>query len=215
MNRKWWTNPLTIGLLLCFLLYPGWTLYFYIFEYLPEGAYSHLQSKGKKVLYLCSLRNNNWDTSPRNGLHEVIFWLDPDCDSYEGDILNGKPHGYGIKYNPSGIITSKGMYKNGFLDGQGMYRNNLGRYVGEFKKGLLHGRGIQYFSNGYRWEGEFRQELKWNVRMFDNYGNIIGKWVNGVQYDKNGKRLGRYVKNKSFFEVKGFHGALHYTYESD
>jgi hypothetical protein len=34
-------------------------------------------------------------------------------------------------------------------------------------------------TDGTKWVGEFRENKRWNIREYDNNGNITGKYVNG------------------------------------
>ena len=36
------------------------------------------------------------------------------------------------------------------------------------------------FPNGANYKGELKDGKRWNGKMYDKEGNIIGKWVNGV-----------------------------------
>ena len=67
-------------------------------------------------------------------------------------------------------------------DGRGTltYRNGT-KYVGEFKAGEWNGQGNFYFPDGEKWVGEFRKDEPWNITWYDNQGNIIAKWGNGVK----------------------------------
>ena len=58
---------------------------------------------------------------------------------------------------------------------------NGGKYVGEFKDGLLNGQGLSTLFDGRKYVGEFKDGKRWNGTMYDKEGNIIGKWVNGVK----------------------------------
>ena len=81
---------------------------------------------------------------------------------YKGDVKNGVPNGFGI------LILTDG-----------------GKYVGEWKDGKSHGQGTYTYGKG-EWEGdkyvgEFKDNSMWNGKLYDKYGNIIGKFVNGVK----------------------------------
>ena len=52
---------------------------------------------------------------------------------------------------------------------------------GEWKKGEKHGQGTVTFFGGGKWIGEFRRVKPWNTTGYDKDGNIIGKFVNGVE----------------------------------
>ena len=84
--------------------------------------------------------------------------ISPDGRNYVGEWKDGKEHG-------QGTFT--------YLDGK--------MYVGEFKNGKWDGQGTFTFPNGNKGIGEFREKKPWNITEYDNYGNIIVKWVNGVR----------------------------------
>ena len=54
-------------------------------------------------------------------------------------------------------------------------------YEGEFKDGKYHGHGSYTWSDGKKYLGEWKDGKPWNGTGYDNDGNIIGKWVNGVE----------------------------------
>ena len=76
----------------------------------------------------------------------------------------------------------KGELKDGIPNGQGTstFRDG-GKYVGEFKDGLLNGQGISTLFDGRKYVGQFKDGKRWNGIIFDKEGNIIGKWLNGVE----------------------------------
>ena len=75
---------------------------------------------------------------------------------YKGDVLAGRPHGFGTLVYPDG-----------------------NKYVGEFMNGLFHGQGIYTVaSNGYSYVGEYRIGSLWNGAMKAKDGTIDYKVVN-------------------------------------
>ena len=79
-------------------------------------------------------------------------------------------------------IKSEGEWKKGEKHGQGEFTwSNGDKYEGEQKKGEKHGQGTVTFSGGGKWVGEFRRVKPWNITGYDKDGNIIGKFVNGVE----------------------------------
>jgi len=52
-------------------------------------------------------------------------------------------------------------------------------YVGKYKDGKKHGQGTYTLPDGYKSVGEWRVNQLWNIKEYDKYGNILGKWVNG------------------------------------
>ena len=75
---------------------------------------------------------------------------------YKGDVVIGRPHGFGTLVYPDG-----------------------NKYVGEFMNGLFHGQGIYTTaSDGYSYVGEFRIGSLWNGTMKGKDGTIDYKVVN-------------------------------------
>ena len=75
------------------------------------------------------------------------------------------------------------------------------------KKGLRHGKGIEYYQNGnIKYSGDFvNDNYEGNGQFFDENGNYyIGQWLNnlpngkGIEYYKNGniKYDGNFVNGK-------------------
>jgi len=75
---------------------------------------------------------------------------------YQGDVVIGKPHGFGTVVYPDG-----------------------NKYVGEWMNGLFHGQGIYTIdSNGYKYVGEYRTGSLWNGTIKGKDGTIDYKVVN-------------------------------------
>ena len=76
---------------------------------------------------------------------------------YEGEILDGVPHGQGT-----------------------YFWFNVNRYEGEWWYGLFDGQGTYYsYPSGIKVVGEFRRDKEWNTLRYDKDGNIIAKIVRG------------------------------------
>ncbi|MBT4068724.1 MAG: cytoplasmic protein [Candidatus Marinimicrobia bacterium] len=105
----------------------------------------------------------------------------PDGIKYVGEFKDGKEHGQGTVTHLNGD-TYAGEWKDGSPAGQGTETLADGRkYVGEFKDGLPNGRGIEIrYDDGFKFEGDWKDGNWWNGTRYDNHGNIIGKWVNGL-----------------------------------
>ena len=71
-------------------------------------------------------------------------------------------------------------------DGQGTFTYSDGnKCEGEWKDGKKHGLGtLTFFNNVRKWIGEFREDKPWDVLDYED-GEIVGKWMNGVQKDTN------------------------------
>ena len=100
---------------------------------------------------------------------------------YVGEWKEGKEHGQGTcSYHDGRKYV--GEWENGKVHGQGKFIwSNGDKYEGEWKKGEKHGQGTVTFSGGGKWIGEFRRVKPWNITGYDKDGNIIGKFVNGVE----------------------------------
>ena len=72
-----------------------------------------------------------------NELNNIIF---------KGSFKNNKRNGFGIEYDPStSEETFKGNYTDGYRDGKGeIYVNSILRKKAEYKKGISHGKVIDY-----------------------------------------------------------------------
>ena len=55
------------------------------------------------------------------------------------------------------------------------------KYIGIWKNGEYHGQGVYTFSDGTRWEGEWKDDIPWNITELSIDGRINGKIINGVQ----------------------------------
>jgi hypothetical protein len=62
---------------------------------------------------------------------------------YEGDIVNGKPHGKGVYYDPQEETYYNGDFVDGKMTGKGRYAAVTCQYVyeGDFVDGEFHGKG--------------------------------------------------------------------------
>ena len=80
---------------------------------------------------------------------------------------------------------------NNMREGKGIYYfKNGNRYEGDWKKNLQHGKGIFYFKGGERFEGDWKN------------GKIEGK---GVFYCDKYREMGDYVNGVK----KGIHATLY------
>ena len=96
----------------------------------------------------------------RRGWKETESSNPPDC-IYEGEIENGLPHGIGTYTKTDGAT-----------------------YVGHFKNGLRHGKGTFTWSENApdgagKYIGEYKDNTRWNGAIYDKYGKIVYKYVNG------------------------------------
>ena len=80
---------------------------------------------------------------------------------YSGEFLNGKKHGYGEEIIPDA--------------------NGSDRYVGQFREGRRHGRGVYYFANGGKYDGEIVRDQFVGDGSFEspNGDRYVGQFRNG------------------------------------
>lgn len=94
--------------------------------------------------------------------------------NFDGELKNGKRwNGKGIEYNSNSVKIYDGELKNGKWDGQGKsYSNWNGKllYEGEFKQGKPHGQGKIYNDGALIFDGEFKEDKRWNGQDNINLG---------------------------------------------
>jgi len=108
-----------------------------------------------------------------------------DGNVYEGDIVDGKPHGRGtMTYGEaSESLYYEGEWRNGLINGKGvMSWLNGDFYDGEWRDGLLHGEGIMLFANDDVYQGEFQNGYLHGQGILTTAdGNVIrGMWEDGM-----------------------------------
>lgn len=75
---------------------------------------------------------------------------------YEGEFLNGEPHGQGVMTFMDGSHYEGGWRSNRF-HGKGVFTFPDGaRYEGDFRDDEFHGQGVMTSPDGRSYEGEFR-----------------------------------------------------------
>ncbi len=79
-------------------------------------------------------------------------------------------------------LIYKGDCKNGLADGDGE-ASGRDHYIGEFKRGLPHGKGTYDWSTGEVYEGVWRKGLRHGAGNYSFFSNgmdttIAGRWVN-------------------------------------
>ena len=53
------------------------------------------------------------------------------------------------------------------------------KYQGEVENGVPNGLGVLISTNGWKYFGSWKNGEIWNGTEYDNYGNIIYRWVEG------------------------------------
>ena len=54
-------------------------------------------------------------------------------------------------------------------------------YVEVFRDGERNVQGTYTFSDGDKYEGEWKNGKEWNITLYEKNGNIIGRFVDGVK----------------------------------
>ena len=98
--------------------------------------------------------------------------------------MNGERHGKGRQYDD---INGKLIYE------------------GEYLGGEREGKGKQYFQGRLEYEGEFKNNKKWNGKGYDENNNIIYELINGTGKVKEYSN----VNGKLEFEGEYLNGKKH------
>ena len=160
---------------------------------------------------------------------KCIIRYRPD-DYFIGDYKNNKKHGYGYHRFVNGIVY-KGQYDNDLKVGGIVFEPKLKKiiyegewaadlyngkgkltrltneqYIGDFRNGKFHGRGVLSWPNGAKYEGDFVEGVRQGEgRFVFNYGDeFIGQFANNKF---NGH--GRYIwKNGDMYEGEFVDGVM-------
>ncbi|MFZ5572048.1 MAG: hypothetical protein ACOZF0_16740 [Thermodesulfobacteriota bacterium] len=121
-------------------------------------------------------------------------------DTYEGEFLNGKPHGKGTYSWHNGDVY-KGDWVEGMRSGWGtLKRPNGAYYEGEWKNGNREGNGAYRWQNGAYYEGEWRNDVRHGNGIYFGSDNSYykGEWRDGLQHGRGLYRWpdGTYIKGK-------------------
>lgn len=109
------------------------------------------------------------------GVGSCIF---PNGDTYDGQYVNGVPHGYGYHKRPGKDVYA-GTFRNGERCGSGVCLFEEGdTYEGTFTGDLPSGVGTFTSAGGEVYQGElFQGQVHgWGVRFFPNGTKAAGKW---------------------------------------
>ena len=135
---------------------------------------------------------------------------------YVGEFKDGKQHGQGTYTYPKKeghkfAAKYEGEWKNGKKDGQGTWKHPYGRtYVGGYKNGWWHGKGVTTARDGQRWytfyDGEFKKgnfhgQGKLVVTKTDPHGKLLGRWNLGKW--KGMTIIGEF-RNGNFWDTKSY-----------
>ena len=104
--------------------------------------------------------------------HNVVLDLSDEGERWEGDVLDGKPYGWGVMYDKEGEMVYEGFRIGDESVCYGIqYYTDIGviEYEGEICEGKRWGKGIQYDRNGVVvYDGEWLNNEHMEKRMVMN-----------------------------------------------
>ena len=187
------------------------------FEYTPKnpsslkapnlGGSSARGSSGERGMTSSSSSSASATPTPTKGKLKL-----EDGSVYEGDIVNGKPHGKGKITSTIGNVE-EGNFVKGKLNGKGVMRtkNNSIVYEGNWLDGKMTGKGKMTYSGGIVEEGDFEIALLHGKgKVTNKNGDVFEgdfEWGHGKgkMTFKNGKvKEGKWEDGK--FKGKGLFG---------
>ena len=126
----------------------------------------------------------------------ISFVLDKELPFYEGNYVNGLKDGFGKLYETSGSYI--GGFRKGKLHGKGILKfNNGNSYEGDYVDGNKHGKGIFKWKSGSSYEGDWVDGKE--------HGKGRYKWANGDLYvgdyvdgNKHGKGIFKWKSGSSY-----------------
>ena len=199
-----------------------------------EGEFFHGERKGKGKEYWAFLDDGNvkyegeflhgqWNGKGREYYFNNIL-------VYEGEFLNGKRHGKGIRYNGKDKIEFEGKFVNGkewegkshiflannYISSGGLFQDT---YIDDKNRVIKK----EYFWTGkLLFEGEYRDDLKWNGKGYDPDGKVAYELINGngkvKEYNKNTFQLifdGEYLNGKKHGNGKEYDEKGKLVYEGE
>lgn len=173
------------------------------------GNFENNVCKGHGILIINREESmeGTWKNDQINGFSHLSF----KNYSYEGECLNGMPHGKGVMI----YLDNGGMYDGEFIFGQkqgrgkfviadltyeGYFNNDMmegfgkciwidGRsYTGTWLHNKMEGKGVFTWPDGTNYEGEYEGNLKHGFGVLkDKEGKVLykGYWMRGEKYEKN------------------------------
>jgi antitoxin component YwqK of YwqJK toxin-antitoxin module len=176
----------------------------------PASAASSQNDEEKKVFDDGSIYKGelNWAEE----MHGIGTFEENTGFIYHGDFLENERHGEGILYYPSGVICYKGQWKADDEHGEGKKYDDDGHlvYSGTFVEGKYEGVGTEY-GKGWKYAGQFKGGLKHGFGLeFFLTGGLLKFEGNYLYGKRHGYGMERFPNGKvrfSGFFSEGFrHG---------
>ena len=136
-------------------------------------------------------------------------------DRMAGTFLRGKLAGEATIDYINGDKYS-GAMRGGKRHGQGdfIYSGNQGSYKGEWRHGKKHGRGSRLFSDGSRYEGDYKYDEPWGEGMMETVSGdtYVGEWESGFPHGRGVLIFSHGDRYEGDFFQGNFHGRGRLTY---
>ena len=172
-----------------------------IFSYLDEKRKLEIIKCNKSIQNLLDIKFINYMFYSDK---QIIYELNGNIKEYNevfdkiefvGEYLNGKRSGMGKEYDFDGNLEFEGEYINGKRNGKG--------------------KEYDYVSQKITFEGEYKNDLRWNGKGYDNNNNVVYELKNGNGHVKEYNDEGKLV-----YEVEYLNGNEHgkgkeYYYEGN
>lgn len=151
-------------------------------NYFKEGYGTMISSNGDKYTggFVADFKSGYGTLTKANGETYVGNWAKEmksgagtytyaNGEKYTGNWANDKMDGAGILYDGAGRVLKQGSWDEGvFISSQPMHLLNDGsKYYGDLKDGKRNGEGICKYSNGNRYDGGWKDDLK------DGQGKLV------------------------------------------
>ncbi len=145
-----------------------------------------------------------------------IKTIDFDGETYTGEVLDGKPHGYGVKKWDCNNHYYKGEWKQGRYHGKGICCAYDGTWDGEWVNGHINGNGTFTSKTGWVFTG--RAIEHWEIEgtgtiTFPNGDVYVGEV--GSSYDSMGNLSMHGEGTYTYSDGNIYHGAFHYGRRKD
>lgn len=173
------------------------------------------EATGRKVEWQESSKTVSIRSTFQSTVNETLY---SDNLKYEGETLNGLPHGSGI-YSLNGTVWYKGHFVAGKMEGDGLM-TDIGEpascYEGEFLNNLPDGHGKMVYSGGSYYAGNFAAGNRHGTgKLYNKDGSIHyeGQFQEdaitgfGTLYSDTGIRYtGRFINGLMFGPFKEYKG---------
>eukprot|EP01090_Pellita_catalonica_P018096 TRINITY_DN569_c0_g1_i1.p1 TRINITY_DN569_c0_g1~~TRINITY_DN569_c0_g1_i1.p1 ORF type:complete len:722 (-),score=101.82 TRINITY_DN569_c0_g1_i1:57-2222(-) len=149
-------------------------------EKIHEGTYAQGHRNGHGIGYIDGDKyiGNYVDGHP-SGTGKYIFESGAE---YNGEMVKGEFHGYGVYQDAAGTTIYEGDFQNGKRHGNGKLTTPRWFYQGTFRDNKMEGTGRYTYSNGDVFQGGFlanKPHGKGQYLYKDSGELIEGSWENG------------------------------------